>query len=145
MKNQYTDTTTVRRPLNHDQSTVITRTQPACIANKISIGTSLFICIALILMTGCANYGSARLDDTKKLVAKPVYLVTEEGNQCAALNNEITDTLEYAKKFNHSKYASHYHAMTREKLFAIENRARQARCTYSSQPANTRLHNLSSI
>lgn len=113
-------------------------------SKKISIITILILCVAMFLMTGCANYGSARADDSKKLTAKPIYIVTEKGNQCAVLNKEIAEILEYDKKFNHSQYASHYHAMTREKLFAIEPRAKQANCTYSSVPATTRLHHLAS-
>ena len=141
---------TIKRPmpfnLMSEQSTIITDTdkQTEEASKKISLITIVLLCIALVLMTGCANYGSARTGSSEKLAANPVYIVTEAGNQCAALNKEIADILEYNKKFKHSQYASHYQAMTREKLFAIEPRAKEAHCTFSSRPANTRLHQLAS-
>jgi len=141
---------TIKKPipfhLMSEQSTIITdidkQTEEA--SKRISLITIVLLCIALVLMTGCANYGSARMEPAEKLASSPVYIVTEEGNQCATLNKEIADILEYNKKFKHSQYANHYQAMTREKLFAIEPRAKQANCTFSSRPANTRLHQLAS-
>ena len=129
-----------------EQSTIITdinkETEDA--SKKISLISIVLLCIALVLMTGCANYGSARAGDPEKLATKPIYIVTEKGNQCDDLNREITDILQYNNKFKHSQYSNHYQAMTREKLFAIEPRAKQANCTFTSRPANTRLHNLAS-
>ena len=146
MNNKRTNNRPIPFHLRSEESTIImdVNKQTEDTSKKISLITILILCFSLFLMTGCANYGSARAADSQKLAAKPIYMVTEKGSQCAVLNKEIADILEHDKKFSRSQYAIHYHAMTREKLFAIEPRAKQANCTYSSKPANTRLHTLAS-
>ena len=146
MNNNRTNKEPIPFHLRSEESTIImdVNKQTEETSKKISTITILILLVGMFFMTGCANYGSARADDSKKLAAKPIYIVTEKGNQCAVLNKEIAEILAYDKKFNHSQYANHYHAMTREKLFAIEPRARQANCIYSSVPATTRLHHLAS-
>lgn len=132
--------------LMSEQSTIITdiNKETEDTSKKISLISIVLLCIALVLMTGCANYGSARTDDSEKLATKSIYIVTEKGNQCDDLNREIADILQYNNKFKHSQYSNHYQAMTREKLLAIEPRAKHANCTFTSIPANTRLYNLAS-
>ena len=147
MKKNRTNKKPIPFHLMSEESTIIANIhgQDEAATKKISLISILILCFAMFLMTGCANYGSARLDDTKEKPAEPIYIVTKSGNQCDVFNKEIADILTFAKKFNRSQYAQQYQAMSREKLFAIENRAKQTNCTFTSKPANTKLHHLSSL
>lgn len=147
MKKNRTNKKPIPFHLMSEESTIIANIheQDEVTTKKISLISILILCFAMFLMTGCANYGTARLDDSREKPAEPIYVVTKAGDQCDAFNKEIADILEYAKKYNRSQYAPQYQAMSREKLFAIENRAKQTNCTFTSKSANTKLHNLSSL
>ena len=144
MKKNRTNKKPIPFHLMSEESTIIANIhgQDEATTKKISLATILILCFAMFLMTGCANYGAARLDDTKEKTVEPIYLVTKAGDQCDVFNKEIADILTFAKKYKRSQYAR---AESREKLFAIENRAKQSNCTFTSKPANTKLHNLSSL
>lgn len=128
------------------QSTAVVSDLKAAISNKTQTITGILICIALLILSGCAATNSARFDNQQyEPFSKPIYQVSKAGNQCAYINQEIVDILEYAKKFNRSQYAYYYQAMSRERLLAVESRAKQADCKFLTMPANTRLHNLASL
>ena len=144
MKKNRTNKKPVPFHLMSEESTIITNIheQDEATTKKISFITILILCFAMFLMTGCANYGTARLDDTNEQPAEPIYIVTKAGNQCDVFNKEIADILIFERKYKHSQYAR---AKSREKLHAIDNRAKQTNCTFTSKPANTKLHHLSSL
>ena len=144
MKKNRTNKKPIPFHLMSEESTIIANihNQDEATTKKISFITILILCFAMFLMTGCANYGTARLDDINEKPAEPIYIVTKTGDQCDVFNKEIADILTFAKKYKRSQYAR---AKSREKLFDIDNRAKQTNCTFTSKPANTKLHNLSSL
>jgi len=127
------------------QLSALASNRESIVSNRITAITGLLLCVAVLMMSGCATSGSTHLSETDSLASKQIYQITAAANQCQYLNKEIADILQYAKKFNRSQYAYYYQALSRERLHAIENRAKQADCKYLTIPATTRFHHLASL
>ena len=137
-KNQYNNT-------HSTQISAVSSQEKHALSNRFMTITCLMLCLAVLTLTGCATSGQARTGESDTLASKPIYQVAKAGDQCHYLNQEISGILEYAKKFNRSQYAYYYRALSREKLLAIETRAKQADCKYLTMPSTTRLHNIASL
>ena len=146
MKNYRTNKKSMPFHLRSEDTTIIMNVDKhdEAISKKISFVSILILSIAIALIAGCSNHGSARIDQDIKTI-KPIYLVTKEGNQCEFLNKQIADILEYTKKFDGSQLAAQYHVKARMQFYTIEARAKQASCHYISAPDSTRLHNVASL
>ena len=90
----------------------------------------IYACLTILVLCGCATDNEPRPDLYEILSLGKMPEGNELKNECTCLKEEMDKVNAFADQLSHSRYAVYYHALSREKIAELQNRADDIACKY---------------